>query len=593
MQTSVTSRTIKTKRFRLRLLQTTDMHMHILPFNYAAQAPSNHIGISNLIASIKAYQGDEIPTLLFDTGDFLQGSPLADFAAKSDHTRTHPIAQVFNTLNYSAIALGNHDFDYGLDTLSKVVNQINSPVLCGNITLDADTTPFAPTTLLNVPLSEQDTINIGVIGLTTPVISLLDQNGHDRLSAAPPVTVAEQAARQLRQDGADLILALCHFGLDPDDRIENVAADIAALAEVDCVMAGHTHETFPIGNQHTVPFIDQTAGTVHNKPLVMAGSHGQYLGVIELDLVVDQDMVQIEDASVDLVTPQIAEPVTPEQFAPIVSLHEKTLAHMSAAIAQTTLPFSTEFSLIAPDLTQYLLSCARQLHIEAILAGTPDADLPILTTAAPFRTGSRADPSDFISLPAGPITRSDVAAIYPFNNSPVALHRNGAQVKNWLEGAALLFHQITPGQTKQALIDPRVPPYRFDTIFGLTYVIDVSAPPGQRISDVCHNGKPVGDTDAFVLVTSTNRLSHGQNIPQNDIIHIAQQSSQDILVQSLQRQSPVTVPCPHVWDFKSISQTKAQFDSSPMADPRDVDRTLHDNGLTAQGFRQFTLDFDT
>ena len=566
--------------------------MHLLPFDYDAMTPSESIGLANLFPLIEAYQADDVTTLLFDTGDFLQGAPLADLAVRLDETRAHPIADVFNTLGYSALALGNHDFDYGVDALLRVVDDINCPVLSANVTVDGNSAPFPATTILDVPLSTQGTIRLGVVGLTTPVIGLMDESGNHILSTTSPIFAAQQAVDELRQSGADLVLALCHFGLNPDDKIENVAAEIAQIAGIDCVMAGHTHETFPVGSNHTSSFIDKDAGTLHGKPTVMAGSFGQYLGVIELDLAINQSDVTVAGSTVNLVPPNAKTTSIPVQFEGIVPLHERTLAQMSATIAHTTVPFSTEFSLVQPDLTQYLLSDARQLHIERVVAGTSDGDLPILTTAAPFKTGSRSDPGDFISKPAGPITRTDAMAIYPFNNSPVALRRNGAQIKDWLEGAALMFHQITAGETQQALVDPRVPPYRFDTIFGLTYEIDVSAAPGQRICNMRRQGHPVTDTDMFLLVTSTNRLSYGQNIPQADIVHIARESSQDILIQSLRRQSPVTVACPHVWNFKAIPQTKAQFLSSPTADPTPIDRSLHDDGLTAQGLRQFTINFD-
>ena len=454
--------------------------------------------------------------------------------------------------------------------------------------------PYTATTLISVPLSNSVTeaeIIVGVIGLTTPMLSLMDQSCSNTLTTADPVITAELANNALRQQGADIVVALCHFGIDPDDHIENVAADVAGIDGIDVVMAGHTHETFPTGSSRQGKAIDPAAGTIHNTPTVMAGAFGQQLGVIELCLSRNQDKVKVLGHHVELRAPRPQNHAGSSPFNEIAPLHSRTVAHMSTPVAESALPLSTAFSLIQPDLTQFLLSDSRQSYIKAMIQGTADADLPILSTAAPFQTGSQANPTNFIALPPGPINRRDVSAIYPFHNAAVALRRNGSQIKNWLEDSALIFRRIIPGTTTQKLIDPMVPPYRFDTMFGLTYIIDVSAEPGHKISNLQINGHAVSDTDKFVLVTSTNRLNQGQNIPQTDIICLAKQSSQDILAQSLRRQSPISTPCPTVWDFKAIPNTKAQFNSSANAKPEMSDRQLSDDGMTPAGFRQFTIDF--
>lgn len=579
--------------FRLRLLQTTDLHMHLLPFDYDAMAPSSQKGLANLVPTIMAYQADDIPTLLFDTGDFLQGNPLADVAIRTLEEAPHPIARSFNALHYDAVVLGNHDFEYGIDALRHVAQDINCPILSANVELHQPNSFFTPTTLIKTALSSEVSLNIGIIGLTTPVLSLLNECGHDQLTTTAPQDAARQMVTQLHDQGADLILALCHFGIDPDDPIENVVTQIAALDGIDVVMGGHTHETFPANTQHASAEIDPWTGTISGTPTVMAGAYGHHLGVIELGLSMQNNAFALTDANVSLITPRPdATPKTPAMFRSLKPLQDETVAHMTTAVAHTRIPFSTEFSLIKPDLTQFLLSQARQSYIETMLADRPEASLPILSSVAPFRAGSKSDPNDYISLPAGPVTRKDIAAIYPFNNWPVAVQRTGVQIKDWLEKAALIFRLVIRGETQQPLIDQQVPPYRFDTIFGLTYEIDVTAPAGRRIFNIRSNGNRVADTDKFVLVTSSHRINSGQDTPPEDIICMAPRSSQDILSEFLQRHSPVNAPCPQVWTFKSIPNTTAQFYTRPSADPAATPHRLKDNGITATGFRQFTLSFD-
>jgi 2',3'-cyclic-nucleotide 2'-phosphodiesterase/3'-nucleotidase len=553
--------------------------------------PSAQHGLANLTSQIKALRDDGIATLLFDTGDFLQGNPLADMADRLPDTAHHPIADTFNKLQYDAIALGNHDFDYGITALDSVIAQIDCPVLSGNVTPQAGVAHYPATTIIDVTIDQsQAPLKVGILGLTTPTISLTNDQGARALVTDDPTLSAKTAIADLQSNGTDIIIALCHFGIDADDHIENVAADIAGLDGVDAVLAGHTHETFPTGSKRAGKGIDTSNGTVHGTPTVMAGAFGQHLGIIDLALRTTGDKAEVVGHDTRLFTAQSQ--ADPTVFANLRPLHDKTVAYLGDEVAQTALPVSTAFSLIQPDLSQYLLACARQLHMEALLTDTPYASLPLLSTAAPFQTGSRANPNDFINIQPGPIHRSDVAAIYPFNNSAVALLRNGAQIKDWLEDSALLFRPITVGQSSQPLIDQKVPAYRFDTIFGLTYAIDASAPPGHRINGICHKGQPIAGDDQFVLITSTNRLEHGQNIPAADIISIARHSSQDILVQSLQRQSPIVVPCPAVWDFTPLPNTSALFGTAIHADSNATDRDLTDMGVDQNGFRQFLLKFD-
>jgi len=291
---------------RLRLLQTTDLHMHIMPFDYSTMQHSHYYGLANLVSRISAFEADDVPTLLFDTGDFLQGTPLADYSIQPEADHPHPIAYAFNKLNYDAIALGNHDFDYGIETLRQIVEQIDCPVLSANVALNRGNPPYAATTLISVPASKNDeaaSIKVGVLGLTTPALALMDQKGCNVLTVTNPVTTARIAVDELQDQGADIIVALCHFGIDPDDHTENVAADIAEIVGIDAVMAGHTHETFPIGSPRRGQSIDFSAGTIYNTPTVMAGAFGQQLGVIELRLIHEDHTIKVDGHHVELCAP--------------------------------------------------------------------------------------------------------------------------------------------------------------------------------------------------------------------------------------------------------------------------------------------------
>ena len=104
---------------KLRILQTTDLHLHFLPHDYVGDRPAPQRGLLGLIPQIDAARADGIETLLFDNGDFLQGTPLDADLIKDG--ADHPMIAAFNALKYDAIGLGNHEFDFGLNALRDVI----------------------------------------------------------------------------------------------------------------------------------------------------------------------------------------------------------------------------------------------------------------------------------------------------------------------------------------------------------------------------------------------------------------------------------------------------------------------------------------
>jgi len=196
---------------RLRVLQTTDLHMHLPAYDYDLMQPSGVRGLANLSKDIHALRDTDVPTLLFDTGDFLQGSPLADVAVQT--RGQHPMIAAFNDLRYDAVVLGNHDFDYGLPVLRDALSDLNCPVVTANITLN-DGPPLAqPSTLIDVTDADE-TLTVGVIGLTTRETYLVQRGpGDPVLAVHDPIAQAETEMQALRSKGADIVIALCHFGI--------------------------------------------------------------------------------------------------------------------------------------------------------------------------------------------------------------------------------------------------------------------------------------------------------------------------------------------------------------------------------------------
>jgi 2',3'-cyclic-nucleotide 2'-phosphodiesterase/3'-nucleotidase len=573
---------------RLRVLQTTDLHMHLPAYDYDLIQPSGVRGLANLRHDIRSLRDTDIPTLLFDTGDFLQGSPLADVAVQTPGR--HPMITAFNDLQYDAVVLGNHDFDYGLTVLRDALHDLNCPVVAANIALDGGPRIAQPSTLIEVA-DAGETLTVGVIGLTTQETYLVQRAPDDPvLSVSDPVIKAQAELQQLRDQGADIVVALCHFGICERDGADNVAPQIAAIPGIDAVLCGHSHDVFPGPDISETADIAPEMGRLHGKPAMMAGAFGSHLGVMDLSVSKAPDGWHIQDADVRMI--KAAGNATRPLPLPLEAMQAATIERLNAPLAQTRVPLSNVFGLIQPDLTQQLLADARIAAIITQLAGTDVANFPVLATTSAYRIGGKDHPFGFVNVPSGPMTRKTAHAIYPFQDPVVAVRRNAGQIKDWLERSAAHFLTIQPGGQNQALIPPHMPPYRFKTIYGVTYQIDVSAAPGDRIRALSYQGTTLSDDAVFIVATAAFQANEMGFEAENEIVAISDETSQEIMANYLASQTPLNPVLRPVWDFVPLPNTTAVIATSPAATADMTDRTVVSQGPQPNGLQQFILTFD-
>jgi 2',3'-cyclic-nucleotide 2'-phosphodiesterase/3'-nucleotidase len=135
----------------LRLMETTDLHVAVLPYDYFADAPNDTLGLARTASIIEAIRAEAGNSLLLDNGDVIQGNPLGDYIAyeKGLDSEPHPIIAAMNTLGYEIGTLGNHEFNYGLEFLDKALSAANFPFVSANLVrgeLAAD--PLSDTTYI-------------------------------------------------------------------------------------------------------------------------------------------------------------------------------------------------------------------------------------------------------------------------------------------------------------------------------------------------------------------------------------------------------------------------------------------------------------
>ncbi|MGQ0611043.1 MAG: metallophosphoesterase [Paracoccaceae bacterium] len=286
---------------RLRILATSDIHMHLLPWDYYTDRPSRLRGLSLLAGLIAQARAEVEHSILVDNGDFLQGSPIGDLIAETAAMRKdtpHPMIAAMNHLGYAAACLGNHEFSHGLEFLQGALAGARFAPLSANILtargpdLAADSTLCQPSLLVErmiaLPGQAARPLRIGLVGLTPPqVVNWENHVLKGRLSVRGMHEAAAHHLAELRGRGADLVVALAHSGLGEESSSrdhENSVVHLAKELAFDALVAGHIHTTFPGPDFAPAPHLDPARGMVFGKPVVMPGFNGSHLGLIDLDL---------------------------------------------------------------------------------------------------------------------------------------------------------------------------------------------------------------------------------------------------------------------------------------------------------------------
>ncbi len=323
-------------------------------------------------------------TFLLDGGDEMQGTPESNFVYGRSSVA------ILNALGVDAAALGNHEFDWGIDSLRARRREMQYPTLAANVFERA--TGKRPDWVRPWTVVTRDGVRLGVIGFATPDtprVTLPTNVAALRFEAPEPLVAG--LVREVRQHGADLVVILCHMGGEQaaDGAITGDVERLARAAKgVDAILGGHTH-TF-------------VAGRAHGVPIVIAGSSARALGRI----VFDWDGRHARCTSVDLLR-AFSDSMTVAPWDPISALVDSMRA-------------------IAAPYTRRVLGQATGPLNRAALANLVTDAMREATHAEVAITnpgGLRRN------LEAGPVTAGDIFELLPFENSLVVVELTGAQLR--------------------------------------------------------------------------------------------------------------------------------------------------------------------
>jgi 2',3'-cyclic-nucleotide 2'-phosphodiesterase/3'-nucleotidase len=574
-------------RAQLTLLETTDIHSNVMSYDYYKLTEDKNLGLERAATLVHTARREFENTMLFDAGDTIQGTVLADYQAQVNPVACDQELAVYkamDTLGYDAGTIGNHEFNYGLSFLSQVtgnafdVNGVpvehckgpNFPLVLSNVFSTKDGKPlFAPWKVLTHTIKTRGAdgktiempIKIGVLGFTPTWILDWDKRNLDgKVTVMGPVEAAQKYLPEVKAAGADIVIAICHCGLNPapySDRLENAGWHLAGVPGIDVVLLGHSHDIFPNpsnpkSHYANMPEVDNTRGTVRGTPAVMGNYFGKSLGIVELAMVWKDGRWQVDRAAskseVRSVKGTDGNFVDADEHIPalVKNEHEGAIEYVKTPIGRSDYEISTYFVAAGDTSALTLVNAAERDYAKKyIKEHLPQyADLPVLAAASPFKAGF-GGPNDYTDVPAGELAINNAADLYLYPNMLTAVKVNGAGVKSWLEESAKWFNRIDPSKREtQELLNSKFPTFNFDVLQGdLTYSIDVTKPTGQRITDLRLHGKPVRADQEFIVVTNNYRASGGGRFPGldgNNIVLSAPDANREILIDFIREQRDIT-----------------------------------------------------
>ena len=213
----------------LQIIFTNDSHSQVEPL----KGQGGFEARARIIDSLRAINPNSI---LLDAGDMWQGTPYFNlFNGKLE-------VEAYNLMGYNAATLGNHEFDYGINTLSKRISEMKFPIICANYN-------FGKTSLAHkikpYTVIEKNGWKIGIIGVSVNPKGLILQSNIEGVSYLDPIESVNNYANLLRNELAcDYVIVLSHLGLHDDTIFENTddSTLIANTRNVDLVLGGHTHQ---------------------------------------------------------------------------------------------------------------------------------------------------------------------------------------------------------------------------------------------------------------------------------------------------------------------------------------------------------------
>lgn len=490
---ALTTSILLAKEVDVKIISSSDVHGRIIPWEYSGDSY-----ISGSFSQIDSYVSKEKKSnpnvILIDTGDAIQDNSVEKFSK----VFPNPVSQVMNIMGYDIFVPGNHEFNFGLDVLTKYINNFKGKSLASNLYYKKDGKEF----LEGSTIIEKDGIKIGFIGVTTPLITQFeaDTGNVKDLNVINPLKSVKEEVKNLKGK-VDAIVLIAHMGYDNENSIPGSGVkDIAtAIPEIDVILSGHAHKEISSKNEN---------GVLITAPY----KYGQNLSIVDLKFDTDKKskLISKEAKTVSLKGVDNSERVD-KIYSPY---HEKLREEVNIVIGEATNPLVPKDKVKGiPSI--YVEDTGLATFLHNVMLNYSDAQVVALSLD---RDDSKWE--------AGKIKKKDIAYNYRYTGGEITVYEfTGKDLKDYMEWSAEYFNTLKPGDLTVSFdLDKRSFKYSlYDQFGGVNYKIDLREEKGNRIKDLkLMDGTPIkADTKVkvgmnsyrFDMLAKKGGILEGRNIP--------------------------------------------------------------------------------
>ena len=467
MTTGNTGISLKKKEVSIKILGTSDVHGRVMAWNYAADEEDKSGSYAQISTLVKKIRKKNKNVILVEVGDAIQDNWIEKFAM----TPKHPIPEILNYMGYDIFVPGNHEFNFGMPTLSNILRDMKFKKLTANLYYhenaenDTNFSKDKSRYLDATTIIEKEGVKIGIIGLSTPMSAQFEEDtGYlNDFYFVSPIKEAQKQIKKLKEEGANAIVVVAHMGIENENGIpETGVRDLAnAVPEIDVIVAGHMHQNIPK---------EIINGVLITEP------HRYGTFVSEIDLKFEIDGKNIKLISKDSTTIPVKNEESDEKIEEIYK------------------PFHHRLCVIADEEIGETLNdmVPKEKHHGVSAAFGKDTGMSsFITDVELYYSG--ADVVSFaynyenVRLDKGKIRRKDIVYNYRYTGGDVTIYEmTGKQLKDYMEWAADYFDTIQAGDTEYRYNSERANGkyVTFDIFGGVKYKIDLRNEKGNKITNL-------------------------------------------------------------------------------------------------------------
>ncbi len=457
----------------IQILATSDLHGKFYPYDYAINEESKSGSLAQIATAVKKYKNEN--TIIVDAGDTIQDN----YSELFFKDKLHPIVLAMNEIGYDIWAIGNHEFNFGVDNLRNIMKQFKAKPLIGNL-YNQDGSRFAD----SHTIMEKNGVKIGIIGMCTPNITKWDSVNLKDYTVTDPVEETKKIIKELR-DKVDILMVVTHMGEENEYDVPNSGVNDLAKAcpEIDLIVAAHEHKLVEEAYVNDVLIVE-------NK------NSAASLAKVNIILEKDGDKYKIVNRK--------AESIKIANYEPDKELSKKLEPYHQRAVK--------EANIIIGELFGENLVPKNEIEDIPQAQIQPTALINLINEVQTYYTGADVSAAALFNIDAnlnpGKIKKSDTALIYKYGNTLYKVEMTGKQLKKFMEWSASYYNTYKPGDLTISF-NENIRGFNYDMFSGVDYQIDISKEPGNRIKNLkwSKNGKEVKDDDKFIVAVNNYRVN--------------------------------------------------------------------------------------